>query len=120
MKKICKMAKIHGLVYILIGAFVSIMSWKLNKEKLLFFFYAGWAFVAVGVVKIIFNLVSGKAEKPKTHVQQSQPHHVTQNKPSPTRPQHPQAFHQQIKYCHRCRTPLRLHHKFCSNCGARV
>lgn len=116
------MAKIHGLVYILIGAFVSIMSWKLNREKLLFFFYVGWAFVAIGVVKIIFNLASGRGEKPKANIQQAAHHavqHNVQHKPSPTRPQHP-AIPQQIKYCHRCRTPLRLHNKFCSNCGARV
>lgn len=118
------MAKIHGLAYILIGAFISIMSWRLNQEKLLFFFYAGWAFVFVGVIKLIFNWIKNKAEKPKTNVQQTQSHHniqhhAAQNKPSPIRPQHP-AIPQQIKYCHNCGTPLKLHHKFCVKCGARV
>lgn len=119
------MAKIHGLVYILIGAFVSIMSWKLNQEKLLFFYYVGYFFIFVGVLKLIFNMIKSKAEKPKANVQ-AQPHKPPQLRQSvPKQPhhpasKHPQAFHQQIKYCHNCRTALRLHNKFCSNCGARV
>ncbi|MBI2659896.1 zinc ribbon domain-containing protein [Candidatus Woesearchaeota archaeon] len=106
------MAKIHGLVYILVGAFVSIMSWRLNQEKLLFFYYAGYFFIFVGVVKLLFNWIKNNAEKPKVSAQQESHHAV--HKPSHTSTAH------QIKYCHNCRTPLRLHNKFCSNCGARV
>src|SRR3989338_7987672 len=100
------MAKIHGLVYILIGAFISIMSWRLNQEKLLFFFYAGWAFVFVGVVKLIFNWIKNKAEKPKVHAQQAQSHHGIRHKPNIPKPSNTATSHQ-IKYCHNCGTPLR-------------
>jgi ribosomal protein L32 len=106
------MAKIHGIVYILIGAFVSIMSWRLNQEKLLFFYYAGYFFIFVGVLKLIFNLIKNKAEKPKTHISAS---HAAQHRPVVK----PHTM-QQIKYCHNCGTPLRLHHKFCIKCGARA
>ncbi len=97
------MAKIHWTIYIVIGLFVSILSWRLNYEKLIFFFYAGWVFVFVGVIKLIFGLIKRKMIKTKT-TQHHKIHQQTRN----------------IKYCHNCGTPLRLHHKFCTRCGARV
>ena len=112
------MTKIHGLVYILIGAFVSIMSWRLNQEKLLFFYYAGYFFIFVGILKLIFNWMKNRAEKPKVHAQQVQ-HKPAPQMNHPMNKLHHQARHQ-IKYCHNCGTQLRLHHKFCARCGARV
>ena len=93
------MAKVHGIVYIAVGIFVSIMSWKLNYEKLIFFFYAGLIFVFVGIVKLAFSLVKNKTSKKENL------HHRMQGN---------------IKYCHNCGTALRLHHKFCVKCSARV
>ncbi|MBI2541569.1 hypothetical protein HYV80_02575 [Candidatus Woesearchaeota archaeon] len=101
------MAKIHGFVYILVGAFISIMSWKLNREKLIFFYYAGFVFVFIGVVKLIFSWIKTKANEPKTHVQ----HKTLKN--------HPIAP-QQVKYCNKCRNVVKITDKFCNRCGARV
>jgi hypothetical protein len=95
------MAKIHWSVYILVGAFVSIMSWRLNYQKLIFFFYAGWIFVFIGVVKLIFDLIKRRMTKTTTQ-------HKIHSKP------------QHIKYCHQCGAALRLQVRFCSRCGAKV
>ena len=93
------MAKVHGIVYIAVGIFVSIMSWKLNYEKLVFFFYAGLIFVFVGIAKLAFSLVKNKTSK-KENLRHR--------------------MHGNIKYCHNCGTALRLHHKFCVKCGAKA
>ena len=114
------MAKIHGFAYILIGAFISIMSWRLNQEKLLFFYYAGYFFIFVGVLKLIFNWIKNKAEKPKVHAQQAQHKPAPQVHNTANKIHQQQALHKQIKYCHNCGNPLRLHHKFCVKCGARA
>lgn len=95
------MPKIHGLIYILVGLFVSILSYKLNYEKLIFFFYAGLIFIFIGVIKLIFDLI--KREMSKTTTQ-----HKIHGKP------------QNIRYCHQCGATLSLHHKFCTRCGAKV
>ncbi len=97
------MPKIHGLIYIAVGMLVSIMSYKLNYEKLILFFYIGLIFIFVGVVKLIFGLIKNKASKKETA------HHKIQQ---------PQTHN--IKYCHNCGTALRLHHRFCIKCGAKV
>ena len=96
------MAKIHWLVYVIVGAFVSIFSYRLNYEKLVFFFYAGFVFVFVGVLKLVFNLVKNRTAKKETA--------------------HHKAVHQQsnTKYCNQCGAALSLHHKFCAKCGARI
>ena len=95
------MAKIHGLVYILVGLFVSISSWRLNYEKLIFFFYSGLFFIFIGILKLIFNLIKNKTgKKEKIHAKSVQ--------------------HQTHKYCHNCGTALRHQARFCTRCGARV
>ena len=100
-----KMVKIHGLIYIAVGLFVSIFSWKLNYEKLIFFFYAGLFFIFVGIIKLIFNFIKKRMNKKETvH------HKISQHQPQQSN----------IKYCHNCGTALRLHHRFCIKCGARV
>jgi len=94
------MVKIHGLIYIAVGLFVSIFSWKLNYQKLIFFFYAGLFFIFVGIIKLIFNLIKKRMNKKEHHrIQQHQT--------------------QQIKYCHQCGSELRQQARFCTKCGAR-
>jgi len=94
------MAKIHWLVYIAVGLFVSIASWKIDKERFVFFFYAGLAFVFVGIVKLIFNLVKNRtSKKAKQKIQ-------------------PQG--NSVKHCHQCGNAASPHHKFCVKCGARI
>ena len=60
------MPKIHGLVYIVIGLFASVMSWILNFKKLIFFFFIGLIFVLVGIIKIVISLRKNKIPKNKT------------------------------------------------------
>lgn len=104
------MAKIHWLVYVIVGLFVSIMSWRLNYEKLLFFFYAGWFFIFIGVVKLIFGLIKRKIDR------KEEPSKKVQHQ-APIQPQH-QAHH--YKRCHKCGNAVRLHDRFCARCGYRV
>ena len=105
-----RMAKIHGLMYIAVGLFVSIFSWKINYEKFIFFFYVGWVFVFIGVVKLIFVFIKRKMDikegpiKMAQHKASIQPHH--------------QAHH--YKRCRKCGNAVRLHDRFCSRCGAGV
>ena len=94
------MAKIHWLAYVIVGLVVSIISWKFNYQKLIFFFYIGLIFILVGIVKLIFNLM--KKEKKAEHKTQQ----INQ-----------QAHH--IKYCTQCGNQLRTHDRFCSRCGRR-
>ena len=101
------MPKIHGLVYVLVGLFVSVLSWRLNYQKLIFFFYAGLIFVFVGIIKIIFNFIKKKnGVKSVQHVVGSQHH---------TRMQHQQRFN----YCSKCRNVVRVNDLFCGKCGNR-
>lgn len=97
------MAKIHWSIYILVGLFISILSWRLNYEKLIFFFYAGLIFIFIGIVKFIFGLLKKRVAKEETML-----HHKIQHQT------------QNVKYCHQCGSALRLHHRFCIRCGARV
>ncbi len=92
------MPKIHGLAYIAVGLFVSLLSLKLDYEKLFLFFYAGLAFVFIGIMKLIFNLVKSKSNK------KEMPHHQAQTH----------------KYCPKCGNALRLNDRFCNRCGARI
>ena len=97
------MAKIHWLVYVIVGLFVSIASYKLNYEKLIFFFYAGLIFVFSGVAKLIFGLLQnrkGRESSQKIH-------------------QHKAQHQAGIKYCTHCGNPAKIHDKFCNRCGAR-
>ena len=95
------MAKIHWLVYVIVGAFVSIASYKLDYKKLVFFFYAGFVFIFIGILKLVFSLMKGRTSKKETA-------HKALNKQSNT------------KFCHQCGARLSQHHKFCPKCGARV
>ena len=94
------MAKIHWSVYIIVGLFVSIFSWRLDYVKLVFFFYAGLFFIFVGILKLVFNFIKNKMSKEE-------------------KVQH-KSVQQHIKYCHNCGTALRHQAKFCTRCGYRV
>ena len=98
------MTKIHWVAYLLIGSFVSLVSF-FRYESLKFFFYAGVLFIAVGIVKLVFSITKDKDEKVRANEQ------LYTNKV-----QH----HHQFKYCSRCRNVLKIHDRFCSRCGSRV
>ena len=93
------MAKIHWLVYIIVGAFVSVFSWREDFQKLMIFFYAGLVFVAIGVMKLVFSSRKNRA--------QAKTHHQARNQ-------------QKGRYCHNCGSAAQLHHIFCTKCGAKL
>lgn len=77
------------------GLLVSLISWKIDKERFIFFFYSGLIFVFIGIVKLAFNLAKSKAVK----------------KDVPE-------VHRAHKYCQRCGSAVSLHARFCPRCGA--
>lgn len=102
------MAKIHWAVYVIVGLFVSILSWKLDYQRFVVFFYAGLVFVFVGIAKLIFDLIKNRADKTQSvhkarHRALSQLHHA-----------------RHLKYCPKCGNVARVHDRFCSRCGAMV
>ncbi len=99
------MAKIHWIIYIVIGLFVSILSWRLNYEKLIFFFYVGLFFILVGIIKLLISLINRKTSK-KEIVHKVQ-HQTPKN-------------YQRFKHCRRCGNIVRISDSFCSKCGTRV
>ncbi len=107
------MAKIHWLVYIAVGLFVSVLSYKINYNNLYLFFYVGWIFVLIGIIKMLFGF--GKNKDVKNLQQKMQHKNLTQ-------PQHSMQHHQKHHYkrCHRCGNVMRLNDRFCSKCGLRL
>lgn len=97
------MAKIHGIVYILIGIFVSIASYKISYDSLILFFYMGFFFIALGAAKIVLGLILGKSKEEK-------PASSRQNYPN-------QASMNQYKRCHKCSNVMKINDRFCSRCG---
>ncbi len=99
------MAKIHGFVYLIIGIFVSLVSYFSKNEALKLFIYIGFLFGFIGIVKLFISSLSKKKEKPIK--------------------QHPKTFHKQpipkqnsyTKYCPHCRNIIRVSDNFCSRCG---
>ena len=92
------MAKIHWSVYVIVGLFVSVFSYKLNYEKLIFFFYIGLVFIVIGFTRMVLGWGKKGKEDDK----------------------HGKVRHQQVKYCPKCGNMLKLHDKFCTRCGAKA
>jgi len=90
------MAKLHGIVYLSMGLFISISSYYINYNKLIIFFYAGWAVFIYGVAKIIIGFIDNE------------------NQPSQSR----QIPKQQYKRCRTCGNVAKSLDNFCSRCGA--
>ncbi len=93
------MARIHGLVYVALGLFVSVFSWKLNYEKLVFFVYIGLVFIIIGITKMILGFGKNGKARPK--------YDKTQHKHN-------------SKYCPKCGNGLKADDIFCSRCGSRI
>lgn len=105
------MTKIHGIAYIIIGIFVLIIS--TTSEKFIVFYYAAWAFVAFGAIKLIINFVKKKIGA--NNVANPKPHQRILGQQQKAQHGH-QAQH--LKRCGRCGSVLRLHDRFCGRCGA--
>ena len=89
------MKKIHWSVYIIMGLFISAASYKLNYQKLIFFFYLGLIFVLVGIARLIIGKNENKRQMQKQPIRQ-------------------------FKRCMTCNNIVRISEHFCNKCGARV
>ncbi|GEM_PF-4758398 len=98
------MAKIHGIVYLAVGLFISAVSWKVNKNKLLFFYYVGFLFALAGVIKIVYSFGKGK--------------NVEKTSAPSGRNLNLQHRVQQWKRCKKCNNVMKFNDIFCSRCGA--
>lgn len=104
------MAKIHGFVYILTGLLIALVSWKIDFNDLITFFYIGWVFVLTGIIKLLFGFVKKKDEiKNVQHKNPAQPQHSMQH-----RQKH------NYKRCPRCGNVMRMHDILCGKCGLRL
>jgi len=104
------MAKLHWIVFVIVGFILTFGSWRISMERFVLFFYAGFVFLLVGIVKFIYR---GKNEESKKIDYGMRPAHVPnkmQNKP----------MNPHNTDCQRCRAPSRINANFCSNCGNRV
>lgn len=108
------MARIHGLVYIGIGAFIGIFSFMLNREKLVFFIYIGLLFVLIGCAKLFLGFLSKSDERAAKKTPLSQVPNVQHRQNYQHRGQ------QSHKYCPSCGNVARAHDSFCSRCGNRI
>ena len=104
--------RIHGIVYVLLGAFISGTSFFLFKgnQQLMFYIVAG-ALVSFGVVKLIIDRV----REPKYEQMPRQKQEISKRQQeTPYQP------NQQYRYCHNCGTIINYSQNFCHKCGARV
>ena len=101
------MTKIHGIVYFIIGVFVTAASYKINYDKLYFFFYIGLLFIIFGVAKIVIGFINKEEKKqiPLNKLNQNQLNKIPK---------------QQYKRCQTCGNAARITDNFCSRCGARI
>ena len=130
------MARIPGIVYVAVGAMVTIVS-LLMGEKLKIFFFAGLGLLAFGAVVSFIGALeyhrekgrkekqSGKAQQGTVQMQQpfaQQQRHISpqQRRGFQQQPIHQPTNQPHYKMCMRCRTPMQLQDNFCSRCGARV
>lgn len=148
------MAQIPGVIFVVIGG---IMAWyskyvesKTENTMMTIFFWVGVAFVAVGVLKIIFDYNSKMPKPVKKKNQEHRPqqaqmhaqhqHYAQQHYPQQHQRQvHPQPVHNQhqaaqryhiqtaqqpahltIIGCPRCGTRHYSHANFCQQCGTRL
>lgn len=99
--------RLHGLVFIIIGAAVAIASWVLTQQgqKMTLFLFVGVAMVLFGA----FRLATDKAVKPaKEEARLS--HHGHTHLP----------HHHKTGICASCGTRNHSQANFCGHCGARL
>lgn len=128
--------KLHWLVFIIIGAFVLIVS--LFKAELLFFRYVGGLFLIYGTFKLVFRLITGAGSKKEAldlHSRYQQgltPEQIQQraynqrnNNPAYQKQNHtvyqnqPQNIQTRTIRC-RCGNVVPITSNFCNKCGFRL
>ena len=116
---------IHGLVFIIIGAFVLIISFF--REQLIFFRYVGGLFLIYGTFKLVFKLITGANSKKEALQMQSnyqqeltpqQMQQQAQLRQQQTNKNQQPVYRTQTFKC-RCGNDVYPNNRFCSNCGFR-
>lgn len=115
------MAKIHGIVYLIIGIIMFGVSFVINKthnnSTLTLFIYVSYIFMAVGIAKLIVNYIMNKNKKDvgdvniDNTVPQFKP--LTDNKSNNTK----NNLFGYIGVCPNCSTPMRRINVYCHRCG---
>ncbi len=99
------MASIHPLIFIIVGAFVSITSYFMTDDKYNYspFLYVGIIFAIYGIVKwfILDKKEKSRHKKQKTTI----PKQINRDRPI---------------YCYDCKVHMPVNYRFCPFCGKRV
>ena len=108
------MVKIHGIVYLIIGAAVLFTSNKIDSQKFQLFIWVGYLFLVIGIAKLGIGFIKRKKESPAErkdlgNIYQQQTGQTAQ-------------FQQQraARHCPRCRFQLQGYENFCPGCGQRL
>ena len=119
--------KLHGIVYIIAGAilvgfsyYTTAVNEKLELQKFTLFVWVGFAFIGVGLFKLILNSLS-KPKKPKLAKENFQHNKPTQQQTNVGQGQmHHAQPNQLIKFCSGCGSAVRHFDNFCYKCGGRM
>ena len=57
------MAKLHWIVFVIVGFILTFGSWRISMERFVLFFYAGFVFLLIGIVKLIYRRRSKESKK---------------------------------------------------------
>ncbi len=120
------MASVPGIVYVSVGALVTVVS-LLMGDKFKLFFYVGLAFLTFGgAVSFIGAMQYHGAKKTAQKHQRAAQREIAQKYPQYAQQygiapgQQMQRAQQGYKTCSRCRTAARPTDNFCGRCGSRV
>ena len=116
--------KIHGLAYILIGAFligfsyfITNISDKIDVQKFMLFIWLGVAFILFGAVRIF---IGRKPKIAKENFPHHRPKHQVQHQHPARNQQQAQHPNQLVKFCSGCGNAVRHFDNFCYRCGSRI
>lgn len=121
------MTGVHGLVYVLAGAVVVIVSLALgleNEQGFVLFFYIAVVFMAYGALKVLWKAWqhhSVHAATKKTmhkHLSKAQ-QEIAKKHPSFKGP-HPSHQRKGQRFCWSCGSHVTPEDRFCPKCGARL
>lgn len=125
--------KLHGLVYLIVGAILVGFSYyttsvneKLDIQKFMLFVWIGYVFIGIGLIKILMEILS-KPRKPKLAKENFYHNQPMHNQTNSTQ-QHAHHVHgtegqqnqQFIKFCSQCGSAVRHFDNFCYKCGSRM
>lgn len=104
-----KKTKIPPQMYILIGLFISLASYLLDKQRgttnLRLFMIVGAIFFIFGIFKLVINYATNLGKKEKKHYKHTPDYYKK---------------HHEYKFCPKCGSKLREEFNFCYNCGEKV